>query len=195
MRFIWLIITGTLLSSCGPSSEIEVIDIGELLPESTYQDSSQTSEQIEETTDSLLLTLINIFGLEGLNVLDNNNQTFLPDRIRHMQRMEKTFELNGTNFSFVAWQYEDTVLPSNALYNWMDCFGPECKEITWSSTDNISKTESIRILKGQNHLVYLTSRERTDFKALDTWLNELFPEEEWRTEIVQQKGREVKWVF
>jgi hypothetical protein len=195
MRFIWLIITGTLLSSCGPSSEVEVIDVGELLPESNYQDKPENAEEIVETTDSLLLTLINTFGLEGLNVLDNNHQTFLPDRIRHIQRMEKTFELNGTNFSFIAWQYEDTVLPSNALYNWMDCFGPECKEITWSGTENISKTESIRILKGQNQLVYLSSNERTDFKVLDTWLNVLFPKEEWRTEILQPKGREVRWIF
>lgn len=195
MKTKWLILGLILLASCGQEAEVEVVDMRDLLPESGYNEKQESSDDEEEMVDSLMLSLVNTFGTEGLSILENTSETFLPDRIRHVQRMEQHFEWNGSRYSFFAWQYEDTVLPSNALYNWMDCFGPECKEITWSGTENISNTESIRILKGQNHLVYLTSRERTDFKVLDNWLNVLFPEEEWRTEIVQQKGREVKWVF
>jgi len=193
MRYTWLLFSIFVLVSCGQDQEVEVVDIGELQPEAQYIEKEEELEEQEASQDSLTRTLIHVFGLEGLNMLEQPSHTLFPDRIRHEQRLEKHFELNGLTFSFFAWEYADSVLSSTALYNWLDCFGDDCKEVSWSSTENISRVESIRILKGQNHLVYLTSQERTDFKVLDTWLNVLFPEEEWRTEILQPKGRAVIW--
>lgn len=168
-----------LLFSCSKEAEIEVVDSSEILPQAKEDygilelDKTNTIDsnafqatpyqiELSERMPSLL------FNQE--NELKDIKTMFMPDRLGFNDKNDTYFLKDSIPFHLIEWTFPDSSKTINAFYNWLDCFGANCKSIRIEEAVNVSK-EAFIIWVFENKLVYLASNRIISEKDWEDLIN------------------------
>lgn len=168
MKIVYLkvfLMSSLLLFSCTKRAEIETIDSSEILPQAKEnQDIIDIDNVVEE--DSIQETPFQITLSEKFpsilfdqeNELKERDVLFMPNRLGYDEKNETYFVKDSIPFHLIEWSFADSAKTINAFYNWLDCFGSNCKSIRIEESVNVSK-EAFTIWVIENKLVYLASSQ------------------------------------
>lgn len=194
-----LIVSILATSSCTQEKKKEVIDIQDITPKAEgdydYIDSS-SSDNI--TLDRLSQSLLQEFGsaYESIDLGSENFVTswsFIPDRVETDSSFNKVFMIDSTLTQVKSWYFKDSIRTVNALYNWLDCFGPDCKGISIGDSVNVSK-ESFILFQNDTQIHFVKSKT-VNFKRWETFFTDSMSRKSnfWNYIIKQRDNDVVQW--
>ncbi|MFT5778895.1 MAG: hypothetical protein ACI837_001852 [Crocinitomicaceae bacterium] len=181
-----------LISAC-TTDEAPVLDMNDILPESkgnydyvdsTNSDSNQDSLKLFRTQFSPLLI--------DFDTIRHVNSRLIVDRFGH-EKVDK-FELIGGEqiLHCYTWIYSDSSRVINALYNWIDCFGDDCKSTVVGGEDNLQKN-AFHIYANDTALIYLESDHAIKTSLFTKYLESQGYDEDWNYCIEQTRGGKARW--
>jgi len=193
--YITLLFIGALSVSCSNQSKDKVAAFEDIRPE--YKKKETTSHKNQDTlipyltrytNDSVGLVFDSIELDERLHFLDRFSNGKKPN-ITH-------FELsNSSGKTFVGeWKFKDTLARKNALFNWLDHFGPDEKQITWFGRREIS-SENMLILINKTSIIQVNSASKLDVKKWITYQKYSNPKDSTILIIEQAKGKLCRWTI
>jgi len=193
--YITLLFIGGLSVSCSNQSKDKVAAFEDIRPE--YKKKETTSHKNQDTllpyvtryiNDSVGLVFDSIRLDERLHFLDRFSNGKQPNR--------NHFELsNSSGKTFVGeWKFKDTLARKNALFNWLDHFGPDEKQITWFGRREIS-SENMLILINKTSIMQVNSTSKLDVKKWIAYQKYSFPKDSTILIIEQAKGKLCRWTI
>lgn len=192
----WLIFlfVASSIYSCQEQKE-ELVDFSEIAPQSEKYKNGK-----ESSIDS---SLVSDFGFDtelarelGIDVmeLDSFPDPMFPDRFVPRSIQKVTLHLKEDAIFFGQWLYKDSIKTMNALFNWMDCFGPKCKSLKYLQSANFQKDEML-LYVNDTSISYITSPLKLDKKQWQQYFEKKYEIEEWDLIIVQRKGAKASWEY
>jgi hypothetical protein len=193
--YITLLFIGGLSVSCSNQSKDKVAAFEDIRPD--YKKKETTSHKNQDTllpyltrytNDSVGLVFDSIKLGERLHFLDRFSNGKKPN-ITH-------FELsNSSGKTFVGeWKFKDTLARKNALFNWLDHFGPDERQITWFGKRAIS-SENMLILINKISIIQVNSASKLDVKKWMTYQKYSNPKDSTILIIEQAKGKLCRWTI
>ena len=193
--YIALLFISSLCGSCSNQSKDKVAAYEDISPDKKKKET--TSHKNQDTllpyltryiNDSVGLVFDSIQLDERLHFLDRFSNGKKPNR--------NHFELsNSSGKTFVGeWKFKDTLARKNALFNWLDHFGPDEKQITWFGRKEIS-SENMLILINKTSIIQVNSASKLDVKKWITYQKYSFPKDSTILVIEQAKGKLCRWTI
>jgi hypothetical protein len=193
--YITLLFIGALSVSCSNHSKDKVAAFEDIRPD--YKKKETTSHKNQDTLIPYLTRYTNdSVGLVFDSIQLNQRLHFL-DRFSNGKKPNIThFELsNSSGKTFVGeWKFKDTLARKNALFNWLDHFGPDEKQITWFGRREIS-SENMLILINKTSIIQVNSASKLDVKKWITYQKYSFPKDSTILIIEQAKGKLCRWTI
>lgn len=90
------------------------------------------------------------------------------------------------------WKFKDSSARKNALFNWLDHFGPQEKQIEWYGKKKIS-TENTLILVNKTSIIQVSSMKRIETKKWEKYQTYYYPKDTTILVIEQIQGKPCKW--
>mgnify|MGYP000532189129 CR=1 FL=1 len=181
-----------LVVSCRPEED-EVLDFSEIVQESeNYKEGNEVvsdSASIDSTTIPKLMFLNG--GIEASELSFFEDRLF-PDRFGPESTEKYKLTLGTDTVWYYKWRYKDSIKVMNALYNWIDCFGENCKSIYLKESKNMQRMP-MKIMVSDTTLIYIQAKESVDFKMWDAFHDSLGYKKDWNLIIEQRKSSRARW--
>jgi hypothetical protein len=184
----WTAIIGIVLFlfSCGKTEE-EVVDLSEVIPqaEKDYEEVEENETLLESSYEEIFLqSFPEEVDLEPIQ------KRLFPDRFGtdtsyHYEIIIKTDTLN-----YHKWIYSDSVKTVNAFYNWIDCFGSNCRSFFIGAEENM-QPEAMLLTVNDTCMIYLTGD--VDHKKWLEFFEENGYKKEWYYFVEQRKSGRARW--
>jgi len=181
-----------VLLGCRPE-EPEILDFSDIVAESENYKEGEVSDVETAQIDSMT-EVKNYFVNNGIDVTQVwiNEDGLFPDRFGP-EDVEKYKLVSGEDSIWYSkWRYKDSAKVMNALYNWIDCFGENCKSIYVNENKNLQRNP-LKIMVSDTTLVFIEALESLDFRAWDAFHESLGYENDWNLIIEQRKSGRAKW--
>ncbi|MFM7595210.1 MAG: hypothetical protein ACKO4Y_03430 [Flavobacteriales bacterium] len=191
--FIMLCIIGALSISCSTKSSDKTATLEDIRP--TKNKKEHIAQPENDTlipylkrfnNDSVALAFDSIRIDESLHFLDRFSNGKTPNNSHFILS-----NLSGKTY-LGEWKFKDTIARKNALFNWLDHFGPEEKQIGWYGRSKIS-SDHMLILINKFSIIEVRSSNKLDQKK---WLNyQVYcnPKDSTLLIIEQVKGKLSSW--
>lgn len=140
-----------LLFGCQEPKE-EVLDLKDVLP-SSDRDYSKTDEEVEMNDDDVLLAWFNASGFEFISVQPMTKRLF-PDRFGPDTSYMYELISEEDTIDYHKWVFKDSAKVINSFFNWIDCFGDNCKSLYVGEERNFQKN-GFHLLVGDSTLVFI----------------------------------------
>jgi len=193
--YITFLFIGGLSVSCSNQSKDKVAAFEDIRPD--YKKKEITSRTNQDTLRPYLTRYINdSVGLVFDSIQLDERLHFL-DRFSNGKKPNRNhFELsNSSGKTFVGeWKFKDTLARKNALFNWLDHFGPDEKQITWFGRREIS-SENMLILINKTSIMQVNSTSKLDVKKWIAYQKYSFPKDSTILIIEQAKGKLCRWTI
>lgn len=111
-----------------------------------------------------------------------NAKTFIKNKLYY----------ENDSITHYRWSFKDSTDKKNAFYNWLDCFGKECKPVKLYETFK-SERQNALIFINQKSISYIAGRQ---ILSKDLWMNfekTAFAKDSLHLLIVQQPGKNAVW--
>jgi len=111
-----------------------------------------------------------------------NAKTFIKNKLYY----------ENDSINHFRWGFKDSTDKKNAFYNWLDCFGKECKQVKLYETFK-SERQNALIFISQKSISYIAGRQ---ILSKDLWMNfekTAFAKDSLHLLIVQQPGKNAVW--
>ncbi len=182
-----LLILSLLLYSCGSDQREDVLSMDDIMPTSQRDYDNQGSNIHTQEVEAF-----NAFDRFGLDYKEKRQLTdkLFPDRFGP----DTTFAcmlFGSDTVTYRKWVYTDSSRVMNAFYNWIDCFGENCKSIFVGEEKNIQK-DAFHLLVSDSTLIYI-SGPKLNYKTWYSFHDSLGYESDWNYSLEQGKGSRVKW--
>lgn len=138
------------------------------------------------TTDSIGFTFDSIRLDGSAHFLDRFTDAKKP-RFSHFQLSDAS----GQTF-FGEWKFKDSNARKNALFNWLDHFGPQEKQIEWYGKKKIS-TDNTLILVNKTSIIQVNSTKRIETRKWEKYQTYYYPKDTIILVIEQIQGKPCKW--
>lgn len=191
--YITLLFIGALSARCSNHSKDKVAAFDDIRPNKTKKETSSPTEQdtllpylARYKNDSVALAFDSIRVDQRLHFLDRFSNGKQPNKTR--------FELsNRAGRTYVGeWKFKDTLARKNALFNWLDHFGPEEKQLTWFGRSKIS-SENMLILINKTSIIQVNSATPLEVKKWLKYQKYSNPKDSTILIIEQAKGKLCRW--
>lgn len=186
MRLFFLIVFLLVFSGCKDQKD-EVISIDEILPKSKKYDGFQ-NEVSEQEAPKLSLSFDPI-EVDSVIWLDNRifPERFGVDSVQKYRLFQK--ESYSDYYELI---FEDSLKTMNAFFNWLDCFGQDCKAFSVGDTRNFQR-ESMQIWVNDTAIVYVSSSQKGVDPLWMTYLKNKGFELDWNYYLVQSYQASTNW--
>ncbi len=137
------------------------------------------------------LKIADEIGIQVMEI-DSIGEPLFPDRFSPKKIKKLTLHLKENPITYCHWTFKDSIHTKNALYNWIDCYGSNCKSIKYAQKINFQKDNFI-LLESDTSLTYISSPSKL---IADDWLNyfELQTEiKDWKLMIYQGTRAKATW--
>ena len=198
-KFYFLSILGFMLLlsfACSEKDNYEVVSSENILPQAKgqYDYTDDTEEQdtvklsefeqkLKDTLPEIEFSTNNEFYLEKTQLM--------PNQLGYDEKSETYFAIDSVPYHIVEWTYTDSSKTVNAFYNWLDCFGKDCRSIRIDEEKNGCKQAFI-IWVSNTKISYLESSISINKKK---WEALLFEEKgAWNFIIQQAPNRKIVWL-
>jgi hypothetical protein len=180
-------------SSCR-DKENEVIDLNDIIEGSDrYNEDSLDVENKINETDTLQVYL-NDFQSHGIEVKELNylDDNYFPDRLGPIKTKKFEIQRDDNTFRYVQWTFKDSTKVMNAFFNWIDCFGENCKSI-FIGEERVFQTNPFQLLVNDSTLVFIEGVESFDFKEWESYFEKQGFALDWNYVIEQRKRGKAHW--
>jgi hypothetical protein len=188
-----------LLFSCSENKKEETVDLSEITASSNrYKEGEAdtvTKKNVILFTDSLDIKYKGI--LDSLKIdyskVQKLDTILFPDRFGAKSMVKFYWKEKLDSINFMDWEFKDSLKTQNAFYNWIDCFGKNCKSIKIGDKIKIQK-RSMLMLVNENHLIVIDSDLKKD---CNSWLSLLKNQqfgEKWKYILYQPKKGKTSWM-
>ncbi len=199
LYIFFLILPLYTILSCTQEENTETIEVSDIIPEATgdynYTDSSE-SQEVE--LDPLSIALFDEFGnrfQDNQVEVFGDSWTFIPDRVQTDSSFNKVFELDSSAIQLKSWYFSDSLRTINALYNWLDCFGSKCQEVSIADSINVS-SESFILLQNNTQLHFVRGEENLNFNNWKKFFGKIITEKNSWNLIIQQRNNDIlSWII
>jgi hypothetical protein len=181
-------LTALIFVSCTEQEE-KVLDISDIMSYSSSDEKDTTSN--EQNVDDI--GLVEYFT-KGNIITDRVEQIELrdfPDRFGPDTTLNIKLFFEGDSLLYTNWTFKDSVKTMNAFYNWIDCFGPNCKSIFVGQEKNLQKPATL-ILIGDTNIVRIEG-DNISFKKWYAFHDSLGYDLNWNYSIEQYKHSRARW--
>lgn len=138
------------------------------------------------TMDSVGFTFDSIYVEGSAHFLDRFTDVKKP-------RFSHFILSDASGQTFIGeWKFKDSSARKNALFNWLDHFGPQEKQIEWYGKKKIS-TENTLILVNKTSIIQVSSMKRIETKKWEKYQTYYFPKDSTILVIEQIQGKPCKW--
>lgn len=188
-----LVFTLILISlSCNSSSKKSVINMSDITPHSEKEYKGKVKEDNSKAFDyGFNLKIADEIGIQVMEI-DSIGEPLFPDRFSPKKIKKLSLQLKAYPIIFCHWTFKDSIHTKNALYNWIDCYGANCKSIKYGQKMNFQKDNFI-LLESDTSLTYISSPSKL---IADDWLKyfELQTEiKDWKLMIYQGTSGKAIW--
>jgi len=112
----------------------------------------------------------------------------------HRNRQSKFYwKQKNDSLNFFDWEFTDSLKTENAFYNWMDCFGDNCKSIKIGDKIKIQK-RTLLMLVNEKHLLVVDTDSKLDCEKWISLLKSQQFGEEWKYIVYQPKKGKSVWM-
>lgn len=192
-----IIFISLIIFSCTSKQE-ETLEMSDIMATSDRYKETNTKnlketkkEFFSDSLPNIYLELIDSLKInrKKINLLDSKD---LPDRFECMYSQKFYWTTSKDSVNFRHWVFKDSNKTYNAFYNWLDCFGPQCKTLTIGSQSKLQKSP-IAILVSEKDLYAIESKKDIN---LDFWLRQFDrnrKNRKWKYIVTQPKKGKVTW--
>jgi hypothetical protein len=177
---------------CRPE-EPEILDFSDIVAESENYPEGDAPEANDNEIDSTK-AIKELFNLNGIQVSELTfvEERLFPDRFGPKNIEKYKLAIGEDSILYCKWRYKDSAKVMNALYNWIDCFGENCKSIYVNESKNMQRNP-LKIMVSDTTLVFIEALESLDFKEWDAFHESLGYKNDWNLIIEQRKSGRAKW--
>jgi hypothetical protein len=191
VKYFLILTLGLLAVACSSETKEEIKDLNDILPGSERDYDKKDAVVVEEA--DTLGTYQNRFAELGtLDSISAYDEDLFPDRFGPKAIEKYQLSIAGENVVFVKWRFSDSARVSNALFNWLDCFGPKCKSIRVAEERNL-QSKAFHVFANDSVLIYLESENRLDTRNWDKYFDKSGYELEWDFIMEQTPKGRVRW--
>ena len=116
-----------VLFSCGEKPKEEVLDMEDIIPQSErYKDGVTTGEKKDTIDLGFDIWMAVRAGISVMEVGRHEDPMFV-DRFQPKSILKLDLNTKTDKIFFGQWTFRDSLKTMNAFYNWIDCFGTNCK--------------------------------------------------------------------
>lgn len=191
MKCVSIIACIFLLIACGEEKKRDVIDMTEITPRSERNYDEGTKESIDTIDFKFDQSAANELGM-NLSGLKFFNLPLLPDRFSPKSSNKLVLMQEADSTVFCQWVFKDSLKTMNALFNWLDCFGPKCKSIKYRFNENF-QSEHMLIFVNDTSITYISSEQILSEKDWQSYFETVHRIEDWENVIIQKAGRKAVW--
>jgi hypothetical protein len=188
------------LFSCSNKKKEKTIDLSEITTSSErYKEGKLESKKDKKKKVSFTDTLdVHFKGiLDSLKINDSVVRKLdivsFPDRFGAKSVTKFYWKEITDSINFIDWEFTDSLKTENAFYNWIDCFGENCRSIKIGDKVKIQK-RGLLVLVNEKHLIVIDSDKKIDYlKWVSLLKNQLFGEN-WKYIVFQPKKGKAVWM-
>lgn len=185
----WTAIIGTvlLLFACGKTEE-EVLELSEVIPqaENNYDEVEEHEASIDQSFERLFVE-----SYPGVRAVHEIQKRLFPDRFGTDTSYHFELVTATDTLSYHKWVYSDSLKTVNAFYNWIDCFGSNCRSFFVGAEQNM-QPESMLLAVNDTCIIYLTG-DKVDHKQWLKFFEENEYKKEWYYFVEQHKRSSARW--
>ncbi len=185
-----------LFFACSGQDNYEVVSSEEVLPQAKGDYDYTEQENEEDTLEMSTLEQNLKASLDGIQFSKNNDlriedTRILPNQLGYKEKKETFFNYDSIPYHFLEWTFVDSTQTVNAFYNWLDCFGNDCRSIKINEAVNGCKQAFI-VWVSDTNITYL---ESTDPIEKRKWEELFFNKKRAWNYIIQQAPRsKINWL-
>ncbi len=190
----------SLLFSCSSNKKEETVDLSDITTSSErYKEGEIESEKDKMKKVFFTDTLDNRFKgiLDSLNINDSVVRKLdvvsFPDRFGAKNVTKFYWKEKTDSINFIDWEFTDSLKTENAFYNWIDCFGENCRSIKIGDKVKIQKRGLI-VLVNEKHLIVIDSNTKLDYLKWVSLLKNQHFGENWKYIVFQPKKGKAVWM-
>lgn len=198
MKVSWSFVVVALLvlvASCSGQKE-ETVDFRDLAPNSerydgkgkpTKPDSVVTDQR---PTESDFLAVVDTLMTTPRWV--KWDTLLYPDRFGPLKQEKWQILSASDSLTLQRYEFKDSLRVKNALFNWLDCFGPKCASYTVGANLRIPRRTAL-ILVGSKHLYVIEANGKIDEKRVRASLQSDPEKENWLYIITIPRSGKTTW--
>jgi hypothetical protein len=195
-----VLITFIFLFSCTNHQKEETVDLSEITSsserykEGKAENKKKKSKEIRftDTLDIRFKGLIDSLEINDSLIEKLTNVSF-PDRFGAKSVTKFYWKQKNDSLNFFDWEFTDSLKTENAFYNWMDCFGDNCKSIKIGDKIKIQK-RTLLMLVNEKHLLVVDTDSKLDCEKWISLLKSQQFGEEWKYIVYQPKKGKSVWM-
>ena len=191
MKHAFIFALGLFTVACtSKSGDVKVLN--DILP-NAKGDYAQKDSVVSDNSDTLkryqkLFAEVEL-QLDSISVYDED---LFPDRVGPEKTERYRMVFGDEVVIFGKWKFSDSLRVSSALFNWADCFGPNCKSIRIGEEKNLQRN-AFQILANDTVLIYMESSTKLDPEKWDVYFENLDYELDWNYRLEQARSGRVRW--
>jgi len=198
--FYFLILIFPLFFSCKDKKQEETLDLSEITTSSVrYKEGLVLKDSvvsIPQFTDGLTLVYKNLIDSLGVDysVVLKLDTVLFADRFGAKSIVKFYWKEKNDSINFIDWEFKDSTKTENAFYNWLDCFGANCKSVKIGDKARLQK-RSLLLLLNEKHLIWIDANTSIE---QEKWLKILKDQqfgENWKYILYQSKNKKDKLVW
>ena len=185
-----------ILFSCSNNKKEETVDLSEITSSSErYKEGKSEVKKKKEKELNFIDTLdVRFKGiLDSLKINDSVVRkldiVLFPDRFGAKSITKFYWKEKKDSINLLDWEFSDSLKTENAFYNWIDCFGENCKSIKIGDKIKIQK-RGLLILVNDRHLLVVDANSKID---CESWIKLVGSQkfgDTWKYIVYQpQKGK------
>jgi hypothetical protein len=187
-----------VLFACSNENKVKDLNFSDLSSPSSRYDESESQEMIVEKKDIFFQQLpenwkhfieIMLWEKEGINELDT---LFFPDRFKVVETVKWNYISQDDSLVFMVWNFNDSTQAENVFFNWLDCFGENCKSLKVNESKAISK-RSFLLFLNENKLIFFESNKKIKEEPLMAALDSIGISDRWKFILQQQPRSKCSW--
>ena len=188
------------LFSCSNKKKEKTIDLSEITTSSErYKEGKLESKKDKKKKVSFTDTLdVHFKGiLDSLKINDSVVRKLdivsFPDRFGAKSVTKFYWKEITDSINFIDWEFTDSLKTENAFYNWIDCFGENCRSIKIGDKVKIQK-RGLLVLVNEKHLIVIDSDKKIDYLNWVSLLKTQLFGENWKYIVFQPKKGKAVWM-
>lgn len=196
-RILYSLLLLVAISSC-KGNEQETIDFDDLSkPSAKYKDQKDSIAPAKKTAfyyDSISgfsRQLVDSLGYDR-NAVFKLDTLIFPDRFGALQT-DKWYYLSPVDsLVFMRWQFKNEIKSENTFFNWLDCYGKNCKSIGVGDKVAFSRRATLFLQQGKE-LIFVESKHKINAEKMLAFLGNLKKEKQWKYFVLQAPGGKAVW--
>jgi hypothetical protein len=170
----------------------KVLDMNDLTPHAKKETVNSTVEK-----DTLRPSLFNIPLADSCGIriqeFSEVKDPMFPDRFMPKSKLKLNLQAKEMSLFMGQWTYPDSVKTRNAFFNWLDCFGPECKAIKLGEEVNM-QSEGLLFIINDTSITYFTSNSKLELNNWQQYLEKQYGIDQWDMVVWQQPRKKAVWM-